>query len=194
MWLPLTHPLRGTWPITQAWTLPGNPTSDPLIHRLVLNPLNYTSKGWWWLFLSWASMMGTSGDPCLNTSNPARKWFQRKKKLVNSGKRVSHARIEWENILNVQMILLNAYCVLRTVLGSFTTLPHLLISKTQWEKNYYPHLVQECAEFLLLLWTLSPHKPWWHSICLIKVSKASKGTVKINHHRWQSTLILLSRA
>ena len=29
-WLPLTHPLLGTWPTTQACALTGNRTSDPL--------------------------------------------------------------------------------------------------------------------------------------------------------------------
>ena len=31
--LPLTCPLLGTWPATQACALTGNPTSDPLVHR-----------------------------------------------------------------------------------------------------------------------------------------------------------------
>ena len=42
MWL---HPLLGTWPTTQACTLTGNQTGDPLVHRSVLNPLSYTSQG-----------------------------------------------------------------------------------------------------------------------------------------------------
>ena len=45
MWLPLTHPLLGTWPATQACDLTGNPTGDPLVCRPVLNPLSYTSQG-----------------------------------------------------------------------------------------------------------------------------------------------------
>ena len=32
----LARPLLGTWPTTQACTLTGNPTSNPLIHRLTL--------------------------------------------------------------------------------------------------------------------------------------------------------------
>ena len=35
----------GTWPATQARALTGNRTSDPLIRRLVLNPLSHTSQG-----------------------------------------------------------------------------------------------------------------------------------------------------
>ena len=45
MWLPLMHPLLGTWPTTQACTLTGNQTSSPLVHRLALNPLSHTSQG-----------------------------------------------------------------------------------------------------------------------------------------------------
>ena len=40
VWLPLTHPLLGTWPATQASALTGNQTGDPLIHRLALNLLS----------------------------------------------------------------------------------------------------------------------------------------------------------
>ena len=46
VWLPLTHPLLGTWPTTQACALTGNQTSDPLVHRPVLNPLSHTSQGY----------------------------------------------------------------------------------------------------------------------------------------------------
>ena len=45
MWLPLTHPLLGTWPTTQTFALTGNQTCDLLVHRLALNPLSYTSQG-----------------------------------------------------------------------------------------------------------------------------------------------------
>ena len=44
VWLPLVHPQVGTWPATQACALTGNRTSDPLVHRLALNPLSYTSQ------------------------------------------------------------------------------------------------------------------------------------------------------
>ena len=37
--------LWGTWPTTQACALTGNRTSDPLLHRLVLNSLSHTSQG-----------------------------------------------------------------------------------------------------------------------------------------------------
>ena len=33
VWLPLVHPLLGTWPATQASALTGNRTSDPLVCR-----------------------------------------------------------------------------------------------------------------------------------------------------------------
>ena len=45
VWLSLTRPLLGIWPATQACALTGNPTDDPLVHRLVLNPLSHTSQG-----------------------------------------------------------------------------------------------------------------------------------------------------
>ena len=45
VWLPLMHPLLGTWPATQACALTGNPTGDPLVHRPALNPLSHTSQG-----------------------------------------------------------------------------------------------------------------------------------------------------
>ena len=45
VWFPLTCPLLGTWPATQVCALTGNWTSDPLLHRPVLNPLNHTSQG-----------------------------------------------------------------------------------------------------------------------------------------------------
>ena len=36
--MPLMQPLLGTWPATQACALTGTQTSDPLVHRLALNP------------------------------------------------------------------------------------------------------------------------------------------------------------
>ena len=45
VWLPLAHPLLGTWSVTQAFVLTGNRTSDPLVHRPALNPLSHTSQG-----------------------------------------------------------------------------------------------------------------------------------------------------
>ena len=45
MWLPLKRPLLGTWPTTQACSLTGNQTSDPLVCRPKLYPLSYTSQG-----------------------------------------------------------------------------------------------------------------------------------------------------
>ena len=45
VWLPLTHPLLGTWPATQACALTGNQTSNPLVCGSTLNPLTNTSQG-----------------------------------------------------------------------------------------------------------------------------------------------------
>ena len=45
VWLPLKHPLLGTWPTTQACALTRNRTSNPLILRLALSPLSHTSQG-----------------------------------------------------------------------------------------------------------------------------------------------------
>ena len=42
----LVRPLLGTWPRTQACALTGNRTGDPLVHRLVLDPLSHTSQGY----------------------------------------------------------------------------------------------------------------------------------------------------
>ena len=41
VWLPLPHTWEGTWPATQACSLTGNWTSNPLVCRLVLNPLSH---------------------------------------------------------------------------------------------------------------------------------------------------------
>ena len=45
VWLPLACPLLGTWPATQAYSLTGNRTGDPVVHRPILNPLSLTSQG-----------------------------------------------------------------------------------------------------------------------------------------------------
>ena len=45
VWLPLESPLLGIRPTTQVHTLTGNQNRDPLVHRLVLNPLSHTSQG-----------------------------------------------------------------------------------------------------------------------------------------------------
>ena len=45
VWLPLTCPLLGIWPATQACALTGNQSGDPLIHRRALNPLRHTYQG-----------------------------------------------------------------------------------------------------------------------------------------------------
>ena len=49
VWLPFTRPLLGTWPTTQACTLTGNRTGNPLVCRLALSPLSHTSQGWFCL-------------------------------------------------------------------------------------------------------------------------------------------------
>ena len=66
VWLPLTCPLLGTWPATQACVLTGNWTGIPLVCRPALNPLSHTSQGWWGTFLKknfelwpvWLSWLG----------------------------------------------------------------------------------------------------------------------------------------
>ena len=45
VWLPLTCLHLGTWPSTQARALTGNRTGNPVVHRLALNLLTYTSQG-----------------------------------------------------------------------------------------------------------------------------------------------------
>ena len=45
VWLPLEHPLLGTWPATQACALSGNWTGNLLVRRPMLYPLSYTSQG-----------------------------------------------------------------------------------------------------------------------------------------------------
>ena len=44
VWLPLERPLLGPWPATQVCALTENQTSNPLVHRLALNPLSHTSQ------------------------------------------------------------------------------------------------------------------------------------------------------
>ena len=44
VWLPLEHLLLGTRSTTQACALTGNRTRDPLVRRLLLNPLSHTSQ------------------------------------------------------------------------------------------------------------------------------------------------------
>ena len=46
VWLPLLHPLLGTWPATQACALTGNRTGDPLAYRPALKPLSHSSQGY----------------------------------------------------------------------------------------------------------------------------------------------------
>ena len=51
VWLPLVHPLLGTWPATQACALTGNRTCNPLVLRPALSPLSHSSKGEAFLFI-----------------------------------------------------------------------------------------------------------------------------------------------
>ena len=51
VWLPLAHPLPGTQPTTQAWALTRNWTSNPLVHRLALNPLSPIARAKYYLVL-----------------------------------------------------------------------------------------------------------------------------------------------
>ena len=64
VWSPLTCPLLGTWPATQACALTGNRTSDPLVHRPALNPLSHTSQGRTSLFLRLNNIPWFGGAMC----------------------------------------------------------------------------------------------------------------------------------
>ena len=44
VWLPLAHPQLETQPTSQACALTGNWTGNPLVYRVVLNPLSHTSQ------------------------------------------------------------------------------------------------------------------------------------------------------
>ena len=74
VWLPLMHPLLGTWPATQACALTGNPTGDPLVGRLELNQLSHTSQGYYCLFKNINSLseilrqQSQDLNPCLSDS------------------------------------------------------------------------------------------------------------------------------
>ena len=46
VWLPLSCPPPRTWHATQACALTGDHTTDPLLHRLELNPLRHSRQGW----------------------------------------------------------------------------------------------------------------------------------------------------
>ena len=50
VWLPLAHPLLGTWPATKACAMTGNRTSYLSVCRPGLNPLSHTSQGLHFLF------------------------------------------------------------------------------------------------------------------------------------------------
>ena len=50
VWLPLTGPLLGSWPATQACALIGNQSGNISVCRPVLSPLAHTSQGWLHLF------------------------------------------------------------------------------------------------------------------------------------------------
>ena len=45
VWLAPVSSIPGTWPAIQACALTGNRTGNPLVRRLVLNPLSHTSQG-----------------------------------------------------------------------------------------------------------------------------------------------------
>ena len=53
VWLSLVLPLLGAWPATQACTLTGNWTSNPVVHRPALNPLKHTSQGFFDISIMW---------------------------------------------------------------------------------------------------------------------------------------------
>ena len=45
VWLPLAHPLLGSWPTTQVCALTGNRTGNPVVRRPALTPLSHTNQG-----------------------------------------------------------------------------------------------------------------------------------------------------
>ena len=57
-------PLRA-WPATQARTLTGNRTSDPPVHKPVLNPLSHTSQGEFIVILLFIVLIIFFLDKCL---------------------------------------------------------------------------------------------------------------------------------
>ena len=61
--LPLMYPLLGTWPSTQECALTGNWTRDPVVHRLVLNPLSHTSQAF--LYVLWVESLNIFVVNCL---------------------------------------------------------------------------------------------------------------------------------
>ena len=66
VWLPLTRPLLGTWPTTQACALTGNRTCDPLVRRLTLSPLSPTSWGYFYFFNGGSLSLSLEGNDFLN--------------------------------------------------------------------------------------------------------------------------------
>ena len=73
VWLPLTCPLLGIWPETQACGLTGNRTRDPLVHKPLLSPLSHTSQGNDLFYLvgccSCWRHSSMSDDPCLSVQH-----------------------------------------------------------------------------------------------------------------------------
>ena len=85
-WLSLTHPQLGTWPATQACALSGNWTSDLLVHRSALNPLNQTSQGWrffcLFVFLIYSHLFNNPNDYSLFVHSTNTKQTKVQKALV----------------------------------------------------------------------------------------------------------------
>ena len=67
-------PPPGAWPATQACALSGNRTSDPLIRRLVLNPLSHTSLGNWCPGRKWGVWTQTHGPGMMAFEDRGRAW------------------------------------------------------------------------------------------------------------------------
>ena len=68
-------PALGTWPATQACALTGNQTGDPLVRRLVLNPLSHPNQGRSLCLFTWPPPV------CLSVFSPLLKrtpviWFR----------------------------------------------------------------------------------------------------------------------
>ena len=75
VWLPLTHPLVGTLPATQACFLTGNWTSDPLVCRPALNPLSHTNQGQTFLITGMEEVLQETGSLVQYSQTFCQKYF-----------------------------------------------------------------------------------------------------------------------
>ena len=93
-------PLLGTWPATQAYALTGNPTGDPLVRRLVLNPWSHTSQGCLFFFFF---KEGKSFAGCLFFETTRRQWDIEYGRLIVLGVSLTFHR--WKVVFIIPSIL-----------------------------------------------------------------------------------------